>query len=484
MNAIKIADTGGENLEKRISMKSAITKVQGIIVAVIIIIALIIGVYYATLPSPTPIATPTPSPTPIATPTPSPTPIATPTPSPTGPTPTPTPTPTPIPTPTPTPITKEIRIGAILPMTGSAALNGRRMADGASLAVEEINAAGGILGAHVKLIIEDHADSSDQALKAAQKLVIEDKVQFVVGFYFTGCTLAATPFLCDNKVITIVTLASSVDITKQVLNDYSRFKYLFKISGNSTDYASVMKEFMGVINKKSLYIIAEDLKWTKDVYAIFEETYVKTGEFTVLKVSYEPTDAKDFSTELLDIKTLKPDAVIWLGATAMQLIFARQYMSDPILKKIPVFFTGGPLGLPSTVEELESSAPGITNGAVVFDYGLTTGRVGDTLPYLKRFQERFGYEPFGYYEFRTYDAIYMIKYAIEKARTLEPDELVKVLESIDYKGVDSRYVFTSSHQALWGPEYHTAVIYEWWNREKIILWPARWATGTYRWVQD
>jgi branched-chain amino acid transport system substrate-binding protein len=415
--------------------KKAITKMQAIVVLVIIIVAAIAGVaiYYSL-----PISSP--------------------------------------------PLAQEVRIGVILPLTGTAALNGRRMADGVTFAVEEINAKGGILGMPIRLVLEDHADSSDQALKAAEKLVYEDKVNFVLGFYFTGCTLAATPFLCDNKVITIVTLSSSVDITKQVLDDPGRFKYLFKISGNSTDYGTTVKEFMGAINKKRLYMLAEDLKWTKDVYALFEENYVNTGQLTVLKTSYVSTAAKDFSTELMDIKALNPEAVVWLGATAMQMTFIKQYMSDPVLSKIPVFYTGGPISLPETVAQLETATPGITNGAVVFDFGLVTGRAKDTLPYIQNFTKRFGYEPMGYYEFRIYDAVYLIKETIERAGTLDPDTLVKTLEQMDYKGVDARYVFTKSHQALWGVGYHSASIYEWWNngKERIYLWPPQLATGTYK----
>lgn len=107
-----------------------------------------------------------------------------------------------------------IKIGYIGPLTGDAASFGADTSHGAQLAVDEINAAGGIDGKLIELIVEDGRCNGADAAGAAQKLINVDKVMAIIGGQCSGETLAAAPIAEAAKVVMLSPLSSSPDVTK------------------------------------------------------------------------------------------------------------------------------------------------------------------------------------------------------------------------------------------------------------------------------
>jgi branched-chain amino acid transport system substrate-binding protein len=375
----------------------------------------------------------------------------------------------------------EIHLGVLAPITGSSAANGKHMMDGATLAVNEINAAGGIMGKKVVLYFEDHAMSPDMGLAGAKKLIYDDKVSAIIGVYLTGVALAISPLLAQNKVIFISTLTSSVDITNQVLKDYNQYKYIFRDAGNTTTYALGAMEFIKLVipatGNKTWVMIGEDLKWTQDIMDVLVPMAAKQG-YTFLGPQYRvPLDTTDFSATIAKMKAQNPGAVVHFSGTTNAVVFAKQWKADPIARKIPLSSYTGMMASLDSARAVEQTAP----GAIEYTYGYNNAWPSPSIPasmtYADKFEKTFNYPPDAI-DMKTYEAVYIWKAAVDKTQSLDADVLVPALEQTDYQGITGRIRFDKSHDPVWGPGYWTGVLVQWQKGGKAnIVWPPNMKTA-------
>src|SRR5258708_33469380 len=108
-----------------------------------------------------------------------------------------------------------IKIGLIQPLTGSVAYNGTTDVNGSKLALDEINAKGGVLGKKVELIIEDGPCRPANAVNAAEKLIQRDKVVAISGAFCSSSTLAVMPVVANYKLPLITGVSSSAELTEK-----------------------------------------------------------------------------------------------------------------------------------------------------------------------------------------------------------------------------------------------------------------------------
>ena len=120
-----------------------------------------------------------------------------------------------------------IKIGVTQPLTGAFAASGNYVAQGAKIAEEEINKAGGVLGKKIQLIVEDNKSNPTEAVATAEKLIVRDKVPVMLGAWSSTLTLAVMPKLEEYKVPMLVETSSSGKITT------SGNPYIFRISPTS-----------------------------------------------------------------------------------------------------------------------------------------------------------------------------------------------------------------------------------------------------------
>ena len=109
-----------------------------------------------------------------------------------------------------------IKIGGIAPLSGGVAVYGTECKNGIDLAVEEINAAGGINGQKIEFICEDDEGDSAKSVNAYKKLVTKDRVKVIIGSLTSGCTMAITNLAQAQKVVQIAPAATAVAITDAV----------------------------------------------------------------------------------------------------------------------------------------------------------------------------------------------------------------------------------------------------------------------------
>ena len=106
-----------------------------------------------------------------------------------------------------------IRIGVTQPLTGAFAASGNYVAQGAKIAEDQINAAGGVLGRKIQLIVEDNKSNPTEAVATAEKLIVKDKVPVMMGAWSSTLTLAVMPKLMEYGVPMLVETSSSGKIT-------------------------------------------------------------------------------------------------------------------------------------------------------------------------------------------------------------------------------------------------------------------------------
>src|SRR5262249_20144546 len=192
-----------------------------------------------------------------------------------------------------------IKIGVTQPLTGAFAASGNYVTQGAKLAEEDINKAGGVLGRKIQLIIEDNKSNPTEAVATAEKLTQKDKVPVMMGAWSSTLTLAVMPKLMEYEVPMLVETSSSSKIT------VSGNPWIFRISPTSEMEA---KAFAPMV--KTLGIKKADLLGTNNDFGLgamqeFSKMLKAAGAEVGAQETMDPK-AVDFSAQLAQIKAPRP----------------------------------------------------------------------------------------------------------------------------------------------------------------------------------
>ena len=200
----------------------------------------------------------------------------------------------------------EIKVGEFASLTGGSASFGQSSHKGTALAIDEINAAGGVLGKKLKLIAEDDQSMAGQPATIMRKLISQDKVVAVLGEVASSRSLEAAPICQQNKVPMISPASTNQKVTE--VGDY-----IFRICFIDPFQGSVMAKFAQSKGWKKVAVLTD----VKSDYSIglaqaFKEAVPKGGGEIVKESSYGTGD-KDFKAQLTSIKAAKPDAIFVPG---------------------------------------------------------------------------------------------------------------------------------------------------------------------------
>lgn len=196
-----------------------------------------------------------------------------------------------------------IVIGAIDPLTGPFAAYGEPVRDGMLLAVDEINAAGGINGRPIKLILEDDSGDPKAAVNAFSKLATVDKVPVIIGPLSSGCSMATAPLADRYKVVQLSTLAGTIDLTHAG-------DYVFRIYPSSEIGSRyIAKIAIDRFKAKRIAILYPNNQLGVTSRKVVTEVVEEAGVPVVDVESYRDTD-RDFRTQLTKIREAKPDVLL------------------------------------------------------------------------------------------------------------------------------------------------------------------------------
>jgi len=382
---------------------------------------------------------------------------------------------------------KTIKIGVIGPMKF---VQGIGHWNGAVLARDEINARGGVKVGDKMMEIElVQADSNEfinvtDATNAMERLITQDKVNFVVGGFRTEAVLAMQDIACENKVIFIGCGAAHPQLCSRVAEDYNKYKYWFRMTPFNSTYlvktAFIHLDYVADILKKELKIpklkvavVAEKALWADPMVKTCEAVIPQKG--MVLAGTWRPSaTATDVSAELSAIQRSGAHIIFTIFSSSVGIPFARQAGE----LKIPAVQVG------INVEGQKDSFMQATQGKG--DYVMTSNTYcqgvesnENTKAFVDAYVKKFGETPT--YTSDTYSAImYALVPTIEEAGTLKSDKLVAVLENRVYKSASGTIKYMKDpegkplHDLTWGPGYLTGIATQWQNGKLVGVWPYKW----------
>lgn len=204
-----------------------------------------------------------------------------------------------------------IKVAILAPLSGSVATFGESTKNGAMIAVEEWNAKGGVLGRQIEVVVEDSQCSADPAVNAANKVIDQDKVKYIIG---EVCSSASIPvsMIAEEKGVIQISPTSTND--KLTLNaDGSTKGYIFRACYNDSFQGVVTGNFaLTTLNAKTAFVLSDQGNdYTIGLADSFKATFTAGGGTIVGEETYTKSDV-DFSTILAKISEANPD-VVFLG---------------------------------------------------------------------------------------------------------------------------------------------------------------------------
>jgi branched-chain amino acid transport system substrate-binding protein len=338
-------------------------------------------------------------------------------------------------------LASEIRIGVAEALTGPIAKYGVPIRNGFVLAAGEINAAGGVNGSKISLVIEDEQGKKEEAINVFKKFIFQDKVLAIFGPTLSNSAFAADPVANAAKTVVFGTSNTADGIT-------AIGPYVFR---NSVAEADILPKVVRTAKqklklKKIAILYGNDDAFTRSGYDVFK----KAVEAEKLEVVATETFAKgdiDFSAQLTKIKSLDPDAIVCsaLVEEAANIILQARTLGIPGT----VHFIGGNGFNSQKISEIAgAAADGTITGSPWF--------LDDPDPKNRRFvaayTKKFGTAP-DQFAAQAYDALYIMAQALGKTkltgdlghdRTALRDELAKVR---DLAGVGGKFSFDVNRDA-------------------------------------
>lgn len=308
----------------------------------------------------------------------------------------------------------EILIGIMAPTTGGEATYGQDMANAIQIAVDEINASGGLLGKEVKLTIGDDGCDPQMANNAASKLVSQEVVA-VVGGYCSGATLPTLKIYGDAKIPFVITAANSTRLAEENPG------WSFMINGTGFHQAAKATEWFEKLGAETISLVHMGDGFSADLADLTKKAWEEKGKEVV---TYDVVNRgeQDFSALVTKIRSAKPDGVYWTAYHAEGAPLIKQLRQGGYTGHIIV--SDGS----SSVQLLE-----IAGNAAEGVY-CTAPPVVEFLPeaesFISEYVSRYNQQP-GPYAGLSYDGMRLLADAIEKAGSTDPDAIKEALEATD-----------------------------------------------------
>ena len=296
----------------------------------------------------------------------------------------------------------DIKIGVAEALSGGAAQYGVSIRNGFQLAAEEINAAGGINGDKLQLVVEDEQGKKEEAINVFKKLIFQDKVLMVFGPTLSNSAQAADPIAQAAKVVAFGTSNTADGITS--IGDH--------VFRNSVTEADVLPETIKIAVKKSgikkvAVLFGNDDVFTKSGY----DNFKKALEDLKIPVTTTETFAKgdvDFKAQLTKIKAGNPDAIVLsalIAEGAPIMVQARQL-------GITVPFIGGN-GMNSV--KIFDLAKDKADGLYVGSPWSSSNAIAENTKFIKAYSEKYKAAP-DQFAAQAYDALYITTQALKKIK--------------------------------------------------------------------
>ena len=310
-----------------------------------------------------------------------------------------------------------VKLGLLHSLSGTIAIAEASLVDAEKMAVEEINAAGGVMGRKIELVVEDGASDNPTFAEKARKLLERDKVAAIVGCYTSASRKAVLPVLNqDNGLLFYPTYYEGQEEDKHVIYP----------SQEATQSVIAACDWLVKEKGKSFFLVGSDYIYPRTCNKIAKPTIIKAGG-KVLGEEYAPLGHTEFSSIINKIKAAKPDCIYSTVVGGSNVAFYKQLRAAGLDGTKQVL-------LSTVVSENEIEGIGKDNAA---GYYACMGyfqsiKSPENEKFVKAFKAKFGADRvIGDPMEVAYNCVYLWKMGVEKAKSFDPAKVAAAMGGIE-----------------------------------------------------
>lgn len=340
-----------------------------------------------------------------------------------------------------------IRIGGMWLMSGSLSTYGEYAREGAELAVQEINDAGGVLGRSLEMVFEDEEDA-DTIVQVARRLAFEEEVDFLMGLDSSGTAQALVPTVPELDRVLMLTHAASIEVTGEACNR-NTFRCIVNIPQNTYAAAQLAMQEHGDV--ASWTTIGPDYAFGYEIWEYFQHYLDDAGHDVEFgEPIYPPLENEDFTshiTQALDSDIEGVLVTVW-GADLVN--FVRQATDLGFFEEKTVLFQLG-----AAMEVLDALGDEMPTGIWAGTrYWWASPDTDTNNAFVDAYEARYDHKP-SYNAQGAYIGVHMLAQATEDAGSTDTDAVIEALEGMEYEAPQGpTRIRPEDHQAVvdvtWG----------------------------------
>ena len=339
---------------------------------------------------------------------------------------------------------------------------GQASLQGYDLALQEINASGGIQGRSLKLIFEDDGSDPRTAAAAVEKLATTDQVSIVLGPYSSSAALLAAGMAERYQIPLIIPTALSDEITRQ------GYHWIFRLNAPAEILTQTLLDFIEQSERSltqlkmdrpvRLAIVFENTAYGTSV-AEAAEREARARKMTVVAYQAYRAEAADFSALLQTVKAAQPHVVIFVSYDNAVALMTQSQAVD--LNPRMFAAVGGGFSLPE-FPRLAGAAAEYTISATPWTPDVKWPGVND---FARRFKDKYGYLP-QYHSAQTFAALQLAADALRRASSLSRQDVRDALRATDLASISGRIQFDAS-----GQNNHTPLLTQIIDGQFVTIYP-------------
>ena len=372
-------------------------------------------------------------------------------------------------------------------------LEGKESHKAVQMAVSEINAKGGVMvGGQkrpFKVVAADLRDAAagvpvPEALLGIEKLILEKKpTAILVGPFRSEALLAGMDIFAKYKMPLLGTVAMSPGTEARIKKEPEKYKYIFRVSLNVIYWVKLLAGTNAALKNEfgfdKVYIMNQDVAWARGTAGGMEKkVYPKLG-IEVVGHDQFPTGFSDFSSALMKAKAKGAGILFTCFDMPESGVLVKQWKS----LRVPALIAGfiSPMAGEVAWKSFNGKIGGLMNA--IFELGnIPSQKYAPAKKFYDKYKKTYGNGiQSGHGPAPSYESVYILKEAIERAGSLDPDAIVAEIEKTDRKGVMGRIRFDEGHQVIYGTDpAETAVgaFFQWTDDGKRkIVYPKSLAEG-------
>lgn len=359
---------------------------------------------------------------------------------------------------------------------------GRDTQDAIKMAVEEVNAKGGVLGRKLEFVAADETENPEVGINAIKKLTAEEKVDVLIGGYTSGVTLAQLPHISAAKTIYLGVGAASPAIQAKVKTDYENYKYIFRVGPlnaaiQARHVASMITNFVkGELGISKVAIVGENAKWVQDLIPVLKKAATEGGA-DVRFTDFFDTQMSDFSPLFAKVKDSGAQFLVVILSHASSDVFAKQWNDS----RFPMPYGG--IDVKSMDGDFCDRVGGKAIGEMAANFAVRAPLTPKTVKFFDDFKKVTNGRSPVYTAFGAYDAVHIYADAVNRAKSMDTTAIIKELEKTDHVGVPGIIQFDETHDVKPGTDTFKgpALLFAQW-REKCgreVIFPKTLRTADY-----